>query len=731
MPYPADTYIECPVCKKKIYNYWEETHLDVMGTFYFGEPDIDAFIETGNMVFDKKNSWFAKHQSAWKVLCGEPIRIDYAKMPHQMQEWLIKNPSKFIQAVLDLYWFKFYDDCEASDPPVSKEDITAKLYNLPDDILLAIPQIPLPKNARKLAKVDCMIIASKNPFSEFIKKTFVCGFCNKETETDGNDLTLCRHCSRKGLMELDPDKSVMIPCQKIIIQENRLGQIANPFRTQLVLRGHTIDDFDPDKRKYVAGNEALITLIPRLHYNAPKKEIICDPQVLDVEIVKRSFEELTEIPKETVEKIKNLHKSSENPICNLVEQDGKTTLIAGDLLQSFCPEIYGMWTLKLALMLQLYSGSKESDIKRDNIHILMIGDPACISGDSRVVLQDGTLPEIKSLGEHHLQDIDVPVYSAKGSGKCAYAKQFHIYNKQPVYELITESGKRLVGTYNQKLLSVKKTGELKFKQIWKRMDELKEGDKVRVIPKIRCYKTNSPISKELAGLYGYKLADGWNRKNGYAVGFVVNNEEKDLIPKLQSMLSKEFGKEASVLERKTTPFAGVKKNHKAVPLYYLTVHSKDISTIFNDEIEKLFQSSNDVVAEALSWFFEGDGHVLTGGRGRYGVFAKQSADGLELLRSLQLLLLRFGIHSIVSMSKEENNPFLGKARCSLLKIRRANSIKRFARHIGFQSKKKKDKMKKLLEKISEQSTQQQRKDKVFEKVKTIRPYGYAKVYDLA
>ena len=78
MPYPPDTLIECPVCGKKIYNYWEEPHLDVMGVFLYGDIDMDSVINKGE--FKRTKGWFGKHQSAWKVLCGEPIKIDYEKM---------------------------------------------------------------------------------------------------------------------------------------------------------------------------------------------------------------------------------------------------------------------------------------------------------------------------------------------------------------------------------------------------------------------------------------------------------------------------------------------------------------------------------------------------------------------------------------------------------------------------------------------------------------------------
>jgi len=385
------------------------------------------------------------------------------------------------------------------------------------------------------------------------------------------------------------------------------------------------------------------------------------------------------------------------------------------LIDNLAPSLYGLRIPKEACLYALFGGveKKKTDITtRGNINVLFVGDPSCIAGDSRVVLADGRMPQIANLGDYHLQPINIPLYSAKGKGKCGIAKEFHKYSKILVYELITESGRRLVGSCNQPLL--RKEG---WNNIWRRMDELKVGDEIRVVPKIPCRKRKSPISKELAGLIGYMLADGW-KKNEYEIGFIVNDEETDLISKLQMLCLKEFNKKMSVRKRNPEDFSG-KWIHKK-PVYYLSLCGKNLVKKFTNELDNLFSSSNDVVSAALSWFFDGDGHVLCGGRGKNGIFAKQTKtkEKIELLRAIQLLLLRFGIYSIVDDYSDEGTVWI--------KIRQSKSIRRFAKFVGFNSKKKQSRLRELLEILPKGRA----KDRRWEKIRSIKPFGYIDVYDV-
>ncbi len=185
------------------------------------------------------------------------------------------------------------------------------------------------------------------------------------------------------------------------------------------------------------------------------------------------------------------------------------------------------------------------------------------------------------------------------------------------------------------------------------------------------------VTPELAGVMGYALGDGWT--DGTEVSFIVAEPEKDLIPKLSSACERLFGLKPRLHERKLP-------RGRTVPMYYLTISSCDVAAnlafLRTKRVPDLIlQSGNKVVAEFLKWLFEADGTVFNKGRDRRAVGFK--AKEIELLRDVQILLLRFHVHSRI----------VGNA----LLIRRGKDIRRFAEKIGFASHKKSERLQQLAE----------------------------------
>jgi DNA replicative helicase MCM subunit Mcm2 (Cdc46/Mcm family) len=265
-------------------------------------------------------------------------------------------------------------------------------------------------------------------------------------------------------------------------------------------------------------------------------------------------------------------------------------------------------------------------------------------------------------------------------------------------EIVTESGKSIKGTHNHPLLA-SMTQDRRLVREWRRLDQFKVGDRVAVVSGFNCTVTAyvdtdfAPITRnrlgpkfhrrlptkvtpELAAFLGYMVGDGWVCKDGYRLGFVVAQPEVDLLPRLLALARGLFG-------FNNKPVETVKKGRK-VHLHYVYLSDKDVAHNLAFLREKrvpdlIFQSGDRVVASFLTWLFEADGCVFDNGRGRRAVSLK--ARDIELLRDVQLLLLRFGIHSRI----------VGNA----LMIRRGESIIKFAKDIGFVSKKKVAKMKEL------------------------------------
>src|SRR5206468_12586153 len=166
---------------------------------------------------------------------------------------------------------------------------------------------------------------------------------------------------------------------------------------------------------------------------------------------------------------------------------------------------------------------------------------------------------------------------------------------------------------------------------------------------------------------GYVLGDGWVQR--YRVGFTVADGEKDILKTLCNISFKLFGINPKVSSRK-----GPNRN---VQLSEGVIHSQDVAynlaTLKNKRVPALILRSGDsVVSPFLRWLYEADGTVFSSKRGCGAIGLK--AKNIELLRDVQILLLRFGIHSRII----EN----------ALLTRRGESILKFARKIGFASNKK-------------------------------------------
>jgi replicative DNA helicase Mcm len=381
---------------------------------------------------------------------------------------------------------------------------------------------------------------------------------------------------------------------------------------------------------------------------------------------------------------------SESEIKELFELSRRPDLFEM-IIRSVAPSIYGHDEVKLAIALQLFGGNFNKSLPdgkkiRGEIHELLIGDPGCLIGDERVVLGNGAIVKLENLGSQHLQKIDIPLLIGKGHSTDR-AKIFHTYKKQPIIEVITETGKCIVGTYNHPLLVVKG-----MEKAWVRLDTLQIGDKLASVPWIPCkIKEYVPLDwkrsrkkfgprshsklplfldEKLAGFMGYVQGDGW--VSDTLVAMDVIPEEADLIPQLKALILDLFGKEPKIRTEH-------RENKK--PINILSLYEGDIAKNLNFLSIKrvpdpILQSKNSVASEYLAWLFEADGTVFSKGRGKRAIQLRTSKERVELLRDVQILLLRFGIHSRI----------LGD---ETLAIRRANSIHKYAKSIGFRSEKKK------------------------------------------
>lgn len=366
--------------------------------------------------------------------------------------------------------------------------------------------------------------------------------------------------------------------------------------------------------------------------------------------------------------------------------------------------------------------------------IFSVESPGCISASSRVVLADGRIVPISSLGAHHLQEIKVGILTGQGNRKKDIATVFHKYEKQPIIEVITESGKSIAGTHNHRLSTQRSRT-----QQWKRMDELKVGDRLQVIKKIPCLLTaprptgwSKPalLDTNLASLMGYLTGDGWQRK-GYSVGCIINEEEQDLVPQLQHFWKAAFDVVPAVDIRSREGEIGYFDTRMLIrhqTLTTLTVHSKTIAAqlaFLRDKKrdrrvpQEIFESPDAVVAAYLRWFFEADGSTFyeakSGTKFGNSVKVQLKSSSRERLRDVQILLLRFAIQSRINNDN--------------LIISRAKDVLEFSKQIGFASRKKKEKLSQVVS-VAKRMNHQARRVKRFERIVQINYLPPEDVYHI-
>jgi len=515
---------------------------------------------------------------------------------------------------------------------------------------------------------DCGSVVTQESKASFVSKPFQCSCGGSSFKQVGKKMIDTRWMTIEEPFELTEGEK---PSQITIMLSRDLVSVD--------MRRIT----DPGNRLRICG---VLRDIPKGKFSSAKLDFFLDANSV----------EPTEIGWEKVE----ISPEDEEQIRALAADDG----IYEKLVNSLAPSIYGYPEVKESIIMQMFGGVpkvfKDKMKVRGEVHILMIGDPACLVGDERVFLGDGTIAKIQSLGRRHMQKICVPV-RVKGHISDT-ATTFHVYNNQPIIEVVTESGKSLKGSHNQPVLVVEGR-----EREWKRLDELKAGDRVAVIPGIKCRKKSlvptawkvadrrfgprflgripDRWDARLGAITGYLLGDGYVREKKGEIVAIVNKDESDLVETLAGYIKDVFGMEPAVEARKVPDHEYHGRTIRSKDeLHQVILRSKDIAGNLGFLRVKrvpdpIFLSPDSVVREFLKWLFQADGTVFCKGRGRRAIQLKQKE--VELLRDVQVLLLRFGIHSRIY----GNN----------LTIRRGNDIIKFAKRIGFASRNKKDKLLRL------------------------------------
>src|SRR3989338_5252697 len=659
------------------------------------------------------------------------LAVDFAllsKHDPELADLVLEQPEELLKA---------FEICvENFDLQTDLRNFKIRLKNLPANQTTKIKDIRSDKIG-KLLTIEGIVRQKSDVRPQVTVAKFECPSCGNvisviQVDTSFKEPFKCG-CGRKGKFRL-LDKE-LVDAQRIVLEENPedLEGGEQPKRMGVYLKSDLVSPFsekktNPGSKVRIIGQVKELPIILKTGGKSTTFDLMIEAN--NVEGMEESYGEILINPEEE-KKIIELSQDK-----NLMQK----------LIKSIAPSIYGHEKVKEALLLQMMSGVKkkreEGVLIRGDIHVLLIGDPGCIVGNSQVALLYKGMEQIKNIGIKHLQPIkEVVTKMRKDNTEKPYdfATVFHHYKKQPVLKVITETGKEVICTYNQPFLT---------KEGWKRADELLMEEKIRVMPKIpnlisklcptgfvQVEKKNGRLkdvllpeffTPELASLCGYLIGDGNIHSSDYRVTCYINNEETDLIEQLSGLWKSTFNVEPAIITANTNPTTKTIEDSNGLLREFISTQQINIMEIYSRQVaqslsflankkvpQQIFKSPKKVVADFISWLFEADGCSFGNGRGRTSVQLKSRT--LDLLKDTQLLLLYFGIQSRII---EDN-----------LCIRRSRDMELFAKHIGFKSIKKKKKLELVLEVIKNRSDYQKRKVQRYEKVVKILPVGISDVYD--
>ncbi len=668
---------------------------------------------------------------------------DVDQFSPELGDYLLKNPEEALETI------KYF--INETSIPHKDLDIEVRVRNLPKNAQLLIREIRS-KHIGLFIQVQGLIktAASVKPVASAID--FECQSCGHITKVEQKEMTqrapsVCTNCGKKGRFKVV--KKYLVDTQRIMLEEapEDLEGGEQPEHINVVLKKDLVDP--KFERNIIPGNKVVVSGTineSAIYYPSGKRSNTSDTFILAsyIEAIEQGYEDII-VTKEEELAIKELANDK---------------MIYTKFKNSIAPNIFGHDDIKEAIVMQLFGGVRKAALSgnsviRGDIHILLVGDPGCLRADERIVLGNGAIVKIGNVGKTHLEPIKQDILTGEGYNRDT-ASTFHIYKNQQVMEIITESGKSIVGTFNHPLLT-KKTKEIesstkakddmvreeviltkKTDTEWRRLDEIKKGDYVKIITSIPCTinklvktgfvsdgKNKMPrlMNERLAGLIGYMIGNGWLNLEKYKTGFIVYSDYKDILNKLNSLVKSE-------LKVEPNSYKGTNKNrqikNKNKP-YYVEIDSKIITDNFSFIKEKrvpdsILQSGNKVFSSFLKWIFEANGNISMyknrKDKKANGLIIYKSAN-LELLRDIQIMLLRFSIQSSILFSKKSGSH-------SLL-IRNDVDILKFYKKIGFVSKNKTEKLKELVKLLNKKERSE---EKVFERVVEVRTLGREDVYDI-
>ena len=262
-------------------------------------------------------------------------------------------------------------------------------------------------------------------------------------------------------------------------------------------------------------------------------------------------------------------------------------------------------------------------------------------------------------------------------------------------KIVTESGYEIVtGYHTHRLKYLSETGEI----VWKYVRELKVGDSLPLMYNQQCYGVNYIkvdniiIDEELAYVLGVLHGDGCIKDNGFNIS--AHHSDVEILHSVIACIENKFNIPiAKNLKRKTgkakTQFKLSKKSNKLKSFF---IHIPElIANSFNKRIPVLIlQSPKSVQSAYLRGYFDTDGSCgVTTNKKRVSITSVSERGMYEV----QQMLLNMGIVSKKEIKKTTwINKGIRKRSITHRLIIHDIFINAFNQEIGFQLKRKKEKL---------------------------------------
>lgn len=674
-------------------------------------PLVEQFEELFRSYYAAKITGLAEAYPQKKSL--EVSYSDLEKFSPQLADELLEKPDAIAEAA----------ETALKGMPVQvlpdvKFEPHVRFFGLPNSAGVMVESIGA-AHIGKLISVDCMVTKRTDIRPKVRIALLKCRLCDARFKIPMEKNTvlpeICESCKRRALIQ-DEEESFFVDLQKAEAQEplEHLRGGAPATHIELWVEDDLVNTFFPGQRLQLTG-------ILRIRPPAPVKgksvsKLIYSKylEVMHILKVEKEFEEV-DISPEDRRKIIALSKDPD---------------VYTKIAKSIAPSIYGHDEVKEALALQLFGGTPDKYTVdggriRNDVHILIIGDPGaakCVSGDTRVLLADGTLKPIKEVVEPVLarngaKEVDDGVYAHSNhdlfslglDGRVCETKATTFWKlKAPEYlcEIETLTGRKVRVTPEHPFFVTKdglvrgvKAEDLEEGEFIATPSVMKLGGTPQRLPVATRGKTNANrpsipeyLVPELASLMGFLVGDGYLRRTGSSYEISFTNSDDELIGDFSRKMEKVFSLKPSISSDKRRRHVLDAKVF-SVELGRLMEGMGLIADSWNKRVpDEMMRSPEDVVREFLRAFFDCEAHVMERGPAIQVTSASET-----LLEQVRILLMRFGICSTLhKFFSRATNSTQKKTRYCRLAVCGEDAMK-FAKAVGFNSTEKAEKLGKKLE----------------------------------